>query len=115
MIRANTNLLWVKWIEIPLLDDLIERSTIENHGGQEKFVGEFLIPLLAECGGNNDQKFAFLFCPLLRKENPSLNRFPETDFVGQNRSFRQRRSKRKKCRVDLMRIKVNLRVCQRCR
>ena len=87
MIRADDNCVLIKGIEISLFDGLLERPGFQNHRGQEKFIGKFLIPLLAERSRNNDEQFAPLFRPLLRKENPSLDCFSKPDLIRQDRPF----------------------------
>lgn len=37
----------------------IERPCFENLGRQKEFVGEFLIPLLAQIGWNNNEQLRF--------------------------------------------------------
>jgi hypothetical protein len=54
VIRADDNFVLDERIEISLLDDLLERAIFQYQRRQEKLIGKFLIPLLAERGRNDD-------------------------------------------------------------
>jgi hypothetical protein len=66
-----------------------------------------------EDGRNDDQQLPPLLCPFFGKKNPGLNRFPKSNFVGEDRAFRERRAEREQRGVDLVRVQVDLGVvCQ---
>ena len=50
------------------------------------------------------------FGPFLSEHSPASIVFTESDFVGKDRAFGERRLKREKRRLDLMRIEIDLRV-----
>ena len=56
----------------------------------------------------------FAFTPSLGQENPGFNRLTEANFVGEDCALGQRGAEGKKGRLDLVWIRVNLGVSQRC-
>ena len=66
MIGADDDLILIERIEIALLYFQVERFCLQNKRGEKKLVEQFLIPLLAQAGRHDDEKFSFPFSPFLR-------------------------------------------------
>lgn len=99
--------------EPALLDGFVIGLRFEDAAGQEEFLREFLMPLLAQVGRRDHQHAALAFGPVLREHQARLNGFAEAHLVGEDRALRKRRSEREERRFDLMRVEVHLRIYQR--
>jgi hypothetical protein len=71
-----------------------------------------LAPLLSQIGRENYQEAPPPLGPLLRQKEARLDRLSEPDFVGEDRSFGERAAKGKERGIDLIRVEVDLGVCQ---
>ena len=65
LIGTQDDFFLLKRVQVALLDFLIERLRLQDEGGQKELVQQFLIPLLAEIGRQDDQDFFFSFRPFL--------------------------------------------------
>ena len=101
-----------KRVQVALLDFLIERLRLQDEGGQKELVQQFLIPLLAEIGRQDDQDFSFSFRPFLGDDNARLDGLSQTYFIGENGAFGQGRAESKEGSLNLMRVEIDLGVGQ---
>ena len=113
MIGADDDFILIEGIEIALLNFKIERFCLQDTRREKEFIKQLLIPLFAEAGRYDNEKFSFPFCPLLRKEDACFNSFTEADLVSENRPFGERRTECEQCCFHLMGVEVNLGVRKR--
>ena len=66
------------------------------------------MPLLAKIRRHDDENPPLPFRPLLGNHESRFDGLAKADFIGQQRAFGKRRLERKKRRIDLMRIEINL-------
>jgi hypothetical protein len=74
-------------VRAALLNLLVVGTGLEDHAGQEEFLGQLLVPLLAENGWGDSQDAPFAFGPNLRKDKSSLDRLSQPDFIGEDIPF----------------------------
>ena len=99
--------------EVPSLDRVVVGSRFEYHAGQKELLLDFLVPLFAKVGWRNHQDAPLSFGPFLREDQARLDGLAETDFVCQQRLFRQRRVEGKQGGFDLVRVQIDLSVNER--
>jgi hypothetical protein len=108
VVGANDDAGLFKWIQVAGLDVLLERLCLKDHRWQEKFVSQFLAPLLAQVSRDNDEQTTATFGPLLRKDDSGLDGFAETYLVGEDRPLGKRRTEGKKSCVNLVRVECDV-------
>lgn len=100
-----------------MLADGVVALGLKNQALQTKLVLQFLVPLLAQVGGNDDQDAATAFGPTLGDDKTGLDGFAEPNLVGQDDAAREGVLAGKERSLDLMGVEVNLRIdqsrCQR--
>ena len=80
----------------------------EDDAVQAEFVLQFLVPLFAQVGGDDDEDFVPPLCPALRDNQPRFDGFAEADFVGEDDAARERVTAGEECGIDLVRVEVYL-------
>ncbi len=55
--------------------------------GEKEFVGEFLVPLLAEVGRSYDENASLSLSPALGQNQPGFDGLAKADFVGKESAF----------------------------
>jgi len=84
----------------------------EDDAVQAEFVLQFLVPLFAQVGGDDDEDFVPPLCPALRDNQPRFDGFAEADFVGEDDAARERVTAGEECGIDLVRVEVYLGINQ---
>ena len=84
----------------------------EDDGGQAEFVLQFLVPLFAQVGGDDDEDFVPPLRPALRDDQPGFDGFAEADFVGKDDAAREGIAAGEKRGIDLVRVEVYLGIDQ---
>src|SRR5690606_7714764 len=102
-------------IPLLLLPDRVIASGFENQSLQAELLLQFLVPLLAQVGRDNDKNLAPSLGPALRDDQTGFNGFAEPHFVSEEHTARKRIAAGEERCIDLMRIQIDLRVDQRCR
>ena len=103
----------LEWPKVPLPDGCVVGLRFEKLAGQEEFLRQFLMPLLAKRGRHDDKNASLPFSPLLRNHEARLNGLAETNFVRDQRAFGEWGIEREKRRVHLVRIQIHLRARNR--
>jgi len=67
---------------------------------------QLLRPLLPQARRNDQQDASPVFRPTLCDDQAGLDRLTETDLIGEDYAFRNRRREREKRGIDLMRVEV---------
>lgn len=98
----------MKRAEIALLDLLVVGLGFQNTARQKELLGQLLVPLLAQIGGNYCKDTPSAFRPSLRNHQAGLNRFTQPDFVSQDCPLRERRPEGKQSGFYLVRVQVYL-------
>ena len=106
---------WLNGFKFPLRICSLKVTFFEDGRRQGGFAGEFLIPLLAEIGGDNDEQFPFALCPFLREQNAGLDGLAQADLVGQDCASRQGGTEGEQGSVNLVGVQINLGIGERCR
>jgi len=110
LVGANNDvILDLKRAEVPLPDRCFVGLRFEKLARQKKLFGQLLIPLLAKIGGHDNQDAASPLRPLLGDHQPGFDGLAESDFIGEQRAFGQRRIEGEQGCVHLMGIQVHLR------
>ena len=102
----------IEWIVDTVLDALPERLRFENGGGKPEFVGQFLMPLLAQVGRCDDQNAALAFGPALRDQETGFDGLAQAHLIGQDHALGKRIARGEQGRIDLMRVQIDLRIQQ---
>jgi hypothetical protein len=76
IVGTNNDFRLVERVEVTALDLLIKSPCFEDLGRQKELVGQFLIPLLAQIGRNNNKEFALSLGPLCESRMPASMVFP---------------------------------------
>jgi hypothetical protein len=114
LVGANDDgIVYLERAEATGVDGGVVGFGLKNGARKEKLFGKLLVPLLAEVGRRDDEDAPFALRPLLGNDEARLDGFTQTDLVGEQRALRQRRVKRKQGGIDLMRIQIHLRACNR--
>ena len=74
LVRAEDDILDVEGMTITLLDRGVIGLGVENTAGQEELFLQFLIPLLTEVSGSDNQETAFALRPSLGEDESCLDR-----------------------------------------
>jgi hypothetical protein len=82
----------------------------KDNGREGEFFGEFLLPLLAEGSGEDEEDFTAPFGPALRDDDTSFDRFAKPYFVGEEDAFCEGGANREEGGIDLVGVEVNARV-----
>ena len=73
--------------EVALLDGRVVGLRFQDAAGQEEFLGQLLMPLLAEVGRRDDQNAPLALRPFLREHQARLDGLAQADFVRQQRAL----------------------------
>jgi len=79
---------------------------------QAELVLQLLVPLFAQVGRDHDKNLAASLGPALRDDQPCFNGFAEPHFVSEEHATRERIAAGEEGSIDLMRIKIDLRIDQ---
>ena len=86
---------------------LAEGGGFEDFGREAEFVGEFLLPLFAKSGGEDEENAAAAFGPALGDDEGGFDGFAEANFVGENDAFGEWGADGEEGGVDLVRVEVD--------
>ena len=82
-------------------------AAFQNNRRKGEFIGEFLLPLFAEGGGEDEEDFAAALGPALRHDDASFDGFAEPYFVGEEDALGEGGANGKEGGIDLVRIEVH--------
>src|SRR5450756_423957 len=88
----------------------VEAARLQDDGRQVELVRQLLRPLFAQVGRHDHQHPARALDPLLRQQQPSLDRLPQPHLVGEDGALGKRAAEGEERRLDLMRVEIDLRV-----
>ena len=112
MVRTDNDGVLLERIEVAGPDGVVEGPGFQDGRWQEELVGQFLAPLLPQVGRHDDQDATLAFRPALVDQEPGLDGFPQPDFVGQDGAAGKRVAEGEECRLDLVRIEIDLGIGQ---
>ena len=111
MIGANDNPVFlVKGIRIAFFFKLVESFSFQYHGRQEKLIGQLLLPLRTQRGGQDQEDIALTLGPFLQDDDSCLDGFTKADLIGKNDALGKWRPESKQGRIHLVRVQLNARV-----
>lgn len=96
-----------------LLADGVVTLGFEDQPLQAELVLQFLMPLLAQVGRDDDENPAPSLRPALRDHQARLDGLAEADFVGKDDAPRKWVAAGEEGGIDLMRVEIDLRIDQR--
>ena len=91
----------------PAIHKVASNFRVEDRRWQIELGFEFLLPLLSQGRGDDEENSAFPLCPPLGDDDTRLDGFSKADLVCENDAARKRRTKRKEGGVYLMGIEVH--------
>lgn len=103
----------VEGVEVPALNLFIEGFRFKDGKWEEELVRELLPPLLSEIGRTDDQQPPATLGPSLSEQNSGLDSLSETDLVCEDGTPGEGGAKSKQSSFNLVRIEINLSVCER--
>src|SRR5699024_6091130 len=109
LVRADQHL---SWTSIDLGEQRILRLRVKDRRRNQELLIKLLLPLLTQARGRDDQNAAFALGPVLRDDDASFDRLAEADLVRQDHAGQERGLESEERRVDLVRLRLNLRVEQ---
>ena len=110
LVGAHDDRVLLKRVQIARTDGSVEAAGLQDGARQVELVGQLLRPLLAQVGRHDHQHLPPALGPLLRQEQPSLNRLPQPHFVGENRALGERAAEGEERRLNLVGVEIDLRV-----
>jgi hypothetical protein len=97
MVRADDDPpLGLERVGPALAAETVVKGGLEDEGGEGELVLEFLLPLLAEGGREDQQDAAAALGPTLRDDDGGLDGFAEPDLVGEDDALREGERKAKR-------------------
>ena len=74
----------MEWVSPVLLLELLVTLGLENDSIQREFIQQFLMPLLTQACGHDDENTPLTLGPELREHKTGFDGFSQTDFVRQD-------------------------------
>jgi len=84
LVRADDDVLGVKWLEVPLLDLSIAGPEFENRAWQEELLLQLLVLLFTEMCGGDDQNTASAFGPFWGDDQTGFDGLSQAHFICQD-------------------------------
>jgi hypothetical protein len=110
--RADDEILLLERAACAILFEFVIIASLQDCRREEKFLCELLRPLLPKVRRRDDKNAAFALRPFLGEHEAGFNGLSQSYLVGQDGGLRKRRLERKKSRLDLVGIEIDLRIQQ---
>ena len=74
----------MEWVSLTLLLELVVTPGLENDSVQRELIQQFLMPLLTQACGQDDENTTLTLGPELGEHKTGFDGFSQTDFVRQD-------------------------------